>query len=343
MGRSRLNWMGARARYVRSRIRHVSLGRILGFARQARRLTPRTPLWLVVLDMCASVLIYQTTFEHYAQWDYRILRARERRTFMTEPKSAALSRALNSQAKRVVFDDKIRFATEFAADIGREWLDLDQTGPRRFAAFLAEKGAVIAKDPAGVGGSGILLYRAEDVSDPAALQAELVAGRHTLVEELVTQHSEMSRLYPGSVNTLRIVTYRDPDDVVHVLARVLKIGNGGFIDNYSGGGMYTMVDEAGVALHAAYDGDGRVFHRHPITGVQIEGFQVPLFPELIAFAERLARQVPEMPYIGWDVAITPERPVVIEGNHNTGVFQSRPAVTGIRTGLLPIYRKAMRL
>jgi hypothetical protein len=52
--------------------------------------------------------------------------------------------------------------------------------------------------------------------------------------------------------------------------------------------------------------------------------------------------VPALPYIGWDIAITPERPVVIEGNHNTGVFQSKPSVSGIRRGLLPRYRAAMR-
>lgn len=338
-----MNWAGAKARYVASRIRHVSPRRIVGFARQAQRLTPRTPLWMVVLDMCVCVPLYQTTFEHYAQWDYRILTGRERRTFMTEPKSATLSRAFNSQAKRVIFDDKVRFAEEFAADIGREWIDLSDADAEAFAAFLIRHGTVIAKDPRGVGGSGIQLHRAADVDDPAALHAELRASKHTLIEQLLVQHPEMARLYPGSVNTLRIVTYRDPDDVVHVLARVLKIGNGGFIDNYSGGGMYTMADEEGVALHAAYDGEGRVFHRHPVTGVMIEGFRVPLFPEVIALAERLARQVPEMPYIGWDIAITPERPVVIEGNHNSGVFQSRPAVSGVRTGLMPVYEKAMRL
>lgn len=343
MARSRVRWAGAKVRYVASRIRHVSPRRIVGFARQAQRLTPRTPLWVVILDMCVCVPLYQTTFEHYAQWDYRILTGRERRTFMTEPKSATLSRALNSQAKRAIFDDKVRFAEEFAADIGREWLDLSRADADRFATFLRRHGAVIAKDPSGVGGSGIGLYRADEVEDAAALFGELIASRHTLVEQLIVQHPAMSSLYPGSVNTLRIVTYRDPDDVVHVLARVLKIGNGGFIDNYSGGGMYTMADESGVALHAAYDGEGRVFDRHPVTGVHIEGFQVPLFPEVIALAERLARQVPEMPYIGWDIAITRDRPVVIEGNHNTGVFQSRPAVTGTREGLMPVYRKAMRL
>lgn len=338
-----MNWFGEKLHWFASRALRWSPKRIGEFARQSQRLTPRTPLWVIVIDMCACILLYQTTFEHYAQWDYRILKGRERRTFMTEPKSAMMSRAFNSQQRRAVFDDKIEFAKNFADDIGREWLDVAATDAAALEEFITRHGRVLAKDPGGVGGSGIDLYEAADITDYAALRDSLVASKHTLVEEMLAQHPEMSRLYPGSVNTLRIVTYRDPDEVVHVLARVLKIGNGSFIDNYSGGGMYTMVDEQGVALHAAYDGIGQVFHRHPVTGVYIEGFQVPLFDEVIALADRLARQEREMPYIGWDIAITPTRPVVIEGNHNTGVFQSRPAVSGTRTGLMPIYEKAMRV
>jgi hypothetical protein len=336
-----MKWVIAKARWVAQRAVRISPSRIRAFAKQSQRLTPRTPLWFIVIDMFICVVRYQTTFEHYAQWDYRILKGRERATFMTEPKSAMLSRAFNSQEKRVIFDDKVAFAKFFADDIGRDWIDLRTADADAFGAFLARHPRALAKNPGGVGGSGIDIIDAASVVDLAALRRSLLADGKPLVEEFLTQHPEMARIYPGSVNTLRIVTYRDPSDVVHVLARVFKIGNGGFIDNYSGGGMYTMVDENGVALHAAYDGEGTVFVDHPATGVRIEGFQVPMFDRVIAFAEDLARRVPEMPYIGWDIAITPDRPIVIEGNHNTGVFQSRPAVNGTREGLLPIYRAAM--
>lgn len=336
-----MKWLIAKIRWVIDRATKISPSRIREFAVQSQKLTPRTPLWVIVIDMFFCVVRYQTTFEHYAQWDYRILKGRERRTFMTEPMSAMISRAYNSQEKRVLFDDKIAFATHFAGEIGREWLDVREATDAEFAAFLTRHGRVIAKDPGGVGGSGIAAYSAADTADAAALRAELLARGTVLVEQFLTQHEDMAALYPGSVNTLRIVTYRDPHDEVHVLARVLKIGNGGFIDNYSNGGMYTMLDESGRALHAAYDGAGTVFHRHPVTGVTIEGYQVPLFDEVIALATTLARRVPEMPYIGWDIAVTPTGPIVIEGNHNTGVFQSRPAVNGTREGLLPVYRAAM--
>lgn len=337
-----MKWFFAKIRYVFERAGKISPERILLFAKQSQRITPRTPLFFIIIDMFYCVVRYQTTFEHYAQWDYRILNARERRTFMTEPKSAMLSRAFNSQQKRDIFDDKERFAEHFAAEIGREWLDVSSASVEDVQAFLTANPKVIAKNPEGVGGYDIQVYEASEIPDVAAWKQQLIEQHTPLLEQFLVQHPEMDRLYPESVNTLRIVTYLHQNGDVSVLARVLKIGNGGKIDNYSNGGMYTMLDEAGRAMHAAYDGEGTVFDVHPATGVRIEGFQVPLFSEVIAFAERLARYVPEMPYIGWDIAITPERPVVIEGNHNTGVFQSRPAVSGIRTGLLPVYRAAMK-
>ena len=38
-----------------------------------------------------------------------------------------------------------------------------------------------------------------------------------------------------------------------------SIGNGGAIDNFSHGGMYTMLDDHGVAHYAAFDGENRTF------------------------------------------------------------------------------------
>lgn len=336
-----VNRLYRRARFFVRRVVSFDRERVFQFARQSAALS-KAPVWWVALDMAWCAVRYETTFENYSEWDFRILRARERRTYMTDPKSFHLSRRLNDNAVRGVFDDKLQFASRFGDELGRAWLDVGVSDTAALASFLQGRERVITKYPGGVGGNGITMREVAAIADVAALREELLSSGETLVEEVLVQHPEMARLYPGSVNSLRVVTYRDPDDVVHVLASVLKVGNGGVIDNFSNGGMYTMLDDGGRALHAASDEEGRPFATHPITGVEITGYQVPLYPEVLELVERLARRVPEMPYIGWDIAITPERPVVIEGNHNTGVFQSKPSVSGIRHGLLPRYRAAMR-
>ncbi len=338
---SPVNRLFRRARFFVRRVVSFDFQRVSQFAAQSAKLS-RAPRWWVMLDMAWCAVRYETTFENYSEWDFRILKARERKTYMTDPRSFHLSRRLNDDSQRGIFDDKLQFASRFGDELGREWLDVAEVDAAAVGEFLARHDRVITKNPRGVGGNGITVRETAEISDPAALRDELIASGETLIEELLTQHPEMARLYPGSVNSLRVVTYLDPDGEVHVLASVLKIGNGGVIDNFSSGGMYTMLGEDGRALHAAADEEAHAYAAHPITGVEITGFQVPLYDEVLALVDRLARRVPALPYIGWDIAITPERPVVIEGNHNTGVFQSKPTVSGIRRGLLPRYRAAMR-
>ena len=338
---SPVNRLFRRARFFVRRVVSFDFQRVSQFAAQSAKLT-RAPRWWVMLDMAWCAVRYETTFENYSEWDFRILKARERKTYMTDPRSFHLSRRLNDDTQRGIFDDKLQFARRFGDELGRDWLDVAEVDAAAVGEFLRRHDRVITKNPRGVGGNGITVRETAGIADPAAFRAGLIASGETLIEELLVQHPEMARLYPGSVNSLRVVTYLDPDGEVHVLAAVLKIGNGGVIDNFSSGGMYTMLDEHGRALHPAADEEAHAYATHPITGVEITGFQVPLYDEVLALVDRLARRVPALPYIGWDIAITPERPVVIEGNHNTGVFQSKPTVSGIRQGLLPRYRAAMR-
>ena len=119
------------------------------------------------------------------------------------------------------------------------------------------------------------------------------------------------------------------------------MGAGADLDNFGQGGIQTTVYDDGVCRYGAFNKAGDKYVIHPQTGVSIVGFVVPLYDEAIALAVELAPIVPEVPYVGWDIAITPERPVVIEGNYNTGVFQMKPSLSGIKTGLKPTYQKAI--
>lgn len=296
---------------------------------------------LIVGDMLWSSVRHETGFQDYYDWDFHLLSRRERRTYMTHPKSNHLAQMLNAVEHRRTFADKSLFNARFSAYLRREWLDLRSCSSDELAAFLARHERVMAKVADSLGGDGIQAFATARIPDTEAWRAERLAARQVLVEEFLTQHPVMASLNPSSVNTLRIITFRDARDSVHTLARTLKMGNGGDVDNFSDGGMYTMLDENGVAHHPAFDGDGRVFSVHPLSGTSIVGFRVPLWVEVEQFVGRLALEVPEIPYVGWDIAITPDGPAVIEGNYNTGVFQLKPSVTGVREGLLPVYQRAI--
>ena len=328
-----------RIRYLLTRARALNTANVGRIAGEAARLSGR-PKWLVVLDMLWCSLVYETGFQDYLDWDFVLLSRRERRTYITHPKSNHLARKLNDPVLRGVFADKARFNARFERWLGRAWIDVRETDAAGLAAFLAEHPVVMAKVPDSLSGHGIERVEAAEVDDVAAWRERLLERRQFLVEEFIAQHPEMARLNPSSVNSLRVITYFDGAETRH-LASVLKIGNGGAIDNFSGGGMYTMLDDEGVAHSPAFDESGTSYAVHPLSGTPIVGFRVPLYERILPMVDEMSRVIPRVPYVGWDIAIAPDRPIVIEGNPNSGVYQAKPSVSGVRTGLLPTYKSAI--
>lgn len=56
------------------------------------------------------------------------------------------------------------------------------------------------------------------------------------------------------------------------------------------------------------------FERHPVTGAQVTGRFVPFHRELAEIAIKAHGMVAERVMIGWDMAVTPDGPVLLEGN-----------------------------
>ena len=327
-----------RLRYLARRARKLRPGNLVEFARQAQKVS-KAPLPVIIADMLWCSLKYDMGFRDYAVWDIRLLNARERATWMTHPKSFRITRMHNTAEGRSKLEDKRRFAREYADLLGRETVELRDVDDEQLATFLARHPKVLAKPVEGQGGGNITLY--ENVTDAAAFRSEVTANGQSIVDEFIVQHPEMSSLYPDSVNTVRMITFLRPDGDVRLLAAVLRIGNGDVIDNFASGGMFTMLDDDGVALYPGVDKQSNVYREHPVTGTPIVGFRVPMYDRVWELTQQLARRTPEAPYVGWDLAITPDGPVVIEGNHNSSVFQPKPSASGVRTGLLSVYQSAV--
>ena len=60
--------------------------------------------------------------------------------------------------------------------------------------------------------------------------------------------------------------------------------------------------------------DPGVNTRHPPSCAYLPGFQIPFWPVLTACVRRAMDRVPGMGYVGWDIAVTPDGPELIEGN-----------------------------
>ncbi|AZK44136.1 hexapeptide transferase [Erysipelothrix piscisicarius] len=295
---------------------------------------------VILLDMIGCSFIYQSGYFDYFEFEFYLLNRAERKTFITGGIANSIIVKYNQKEFRHKFADKSEFNKVFREYIGRDFVDLRESSDELIKAFLEGHDVVMAKVTDSLMGYGVERFVTSEIQDFDSFKKERMERRQFLIEEYFVQHEAMSSLYPESVNTLRMITFFDGKDV-HVLEGVLKIGNGGHLDNFGAGGMYTVLDDGGKVLYPAFDKDAVAFDKHPITGTDIVGFQVPLYDEIVEMLDRAAREVPQIQYVGWDVAVGQKRPSLIEGNYNTGVFQMKPSLTGSKEGLLQKFRKVI--
>ena len=145
--------------------------------------------------------------------------------------------------------------------------------------------------------------------------------------------------YGALIHTLKVL---DKNGEAHVLYIVQKMGLGGsIIDNNC---LFTPVDpETGKILYPAHSGDtlkGIIYEEHPDTHIKIQGYQIPFVKEAVQMVLEAAKVTPQIRYVGWDVATTPNGPAIIEGNtYCAHDFWQLPPHTPDGIGMLPTIKK----
>ncbi len=273
---------------------------------------------LLFADMVYCMFAYGIGYLDYMTFGFAFIKREKRRTFMTMDDNITLTRRMNQHEAYDVMNDKLRFHQTFSAFTKREYLDLRE-GFDRFEAFCRGKTSFFAKEPISFGGLGVRRVIL-DGQELAPLYDELMKHEMYLVEDTIVQHPDMCKLCAKSVNTIRVVTILSDAGNVHVVYALVRIGGGKKdVDNVSSGGMYTLLSPEGKITHPAFcDKTVTYYTAHPVTGYPLIGFQVPYFAEAIELCRQAAQVEPRMRYIGWDVAITPSGPVLVEGNNLPG-------------------------
>jgi hypothetical protein len=123
-------------------------------------------------------------------------------------------------------------------------------------------------------------------------------------------------MFGDALSTMRIVTYRDDGAPARLVRACLKIPRtGSDVDNLHAGGWAAAVDGSGVLGRArAMLPSGGEYAIHPDTGARIDGAQLSEYDSAVALALR-AHETLNVPWsVGWDVAMTPDGPILLEGN-----------------------------
>lgn len=150
---------------------------------------------------------------------------------------------------------------------------------------------------------------------------EIMGNQEYCFERQIVQDEFMSKFNPDTVNTCRVLTYKDK-----VVACNMRIGRkGAFVDNAVKGGIVVSVDiDTGcLSDYGQRQYDPNKYYEHADSHIAFKGQVMPQWPAVKELVERTCKVLPYFNSVGFDVACTPEGPVIVEINTGTGVNASQ--------------------
>lgn len=278
--------------------------------------TGRSRLW-ILRDMQRCAVNYGAGYMDYDLFEMYNLTAEQRDTYLTRGRNNALIKQYNDMSYGHCLRNKGEFNAMFQEFVRREWVYLQDKD--RALDFMSRHEVFMAKPLNGACGKGIEKIHMTREKSPEAVWERLAANGEYLLEELILQHPAVSAIYPDAINTVRTVTIRK-DGVTHIICTYFRIGNEGrHVDNFNSGGMVAPVDEkTGIVADRAIDKNKNLYADHPMTGTAIQGFQFPDWEAAMDMVRRASELIPQIGYLGWDIAFSKDGPMLVEGNEFPG-------------------------
>ncbi|MGJ7580036.1 sugar-transfer associated ATP-grasp domain-containing protein [Variovorax sp. RHLX14] len=207
----------------------------------------------------------------------------------------------------------------------------------------------------GRGARGVLVFRrvgphryldpdGEEI-DLETVRVWLQAASRTapvIVQPRLRNHPELADLADRSLVTVRVLTCLDSDGrpvVTHAFLRILSKLEPKWRRKDEYGVPIDRVDgRLGAMCSDRLASGTRRFSHHPVTGQAVEGRVLESWPAIQALALDAHRAFSHRIFVGWDIAMTDEGPVLLEGNVNLDImFPQRVHRQGIgRSALGPL-------
>lgn len=169
-----------------------------------------------------------------------------------------------------------------------------------------------------------------------------------LIEEHIKSVPELAQFHPSSLNTLRLITMRKPDGSLYLDRAVIRMGvNNSNVDNWSAGGVCVKINDDGTLDEYGHFKDISKYpcKTHPDSNIEFKGFAIPQYHEAVQMVLKAHSKVKRINGMGWDVAISPRGPIIIEMNPFFMLFQTPcgPLRRTIYTRYLEQARKSLKM
>ncbi|MHB1355642.1 MAG: sugar-transfer associated ATP-grasp domain-containing protein [Anaerolineae bacterium] len=271
-------------------------------------------------DILACSVKFATSFEDYFKYHFVDFGDAERSMYAGAGIMHRFTTQMNDRRYRQIFRSKALFYRHFSQYMGRSSIYLRENSPETFAGWISTRPVVVVKPNLGARGNGVEFIDTTK-REPQELYWSLLHNGQDVMEEAIIQHDALQRLYPSSVNTVRVVTVRTGSQV-DIIGTDLKFGiNGNHVDNLHAGGISAPIDpETGIVTRGAISNSvwSPRYERHPDTQEAILGFQVPFWTSVMELARQVSDLVPQVRTVGWDIAVTVTGAILVEGNDNWG-------------------------
>ena len=309
--------------FILKRLRDANIRGFIDTAKEVSAINGK-PWPAVLADMLSCTNKYGSGRVDYITFEMYNMTDEERAKILTIGKNNELIKRFNNLDYAKYFDDKALFNQHFNKYLKREWMLLDGKNEKEFIDFTKDKEAIIIKPLDLSCGKGIeKMYITDDI-DLSAEYKRLYEAKKFLIEEVVIQDDEMSKLCSTSVNTVRLITIVN-NGKPHVVAGAVRMGReGNYVDNFDFGGYEanigglaaTLDTDNGIIVTDPIDKHRNVYHELPVLGTVAKGFKIPHYEEAVALVKEASTVIPQMAYVGWDVAISKDHgPLLIEGNN----------------------------
>lgn len=273
---------------------------------------------LMFIDTAISCVFFKSGLQDYLNYKFYDKNFKERSTYATIGYQHKLYLLAANYKYAPFFSNKVNFNHNFKKYVKRECRSYED-GLEEITKFIKEHKYIIRKPISGLGGASVEKIETKNIKDIKEFYENLNKD-NCLIEELIIQNKEWSKLNPGSINTIRVVT-KCVDGKSDILFAAARIGSGdSVVDNFHSGGVGVSVNiQKGILEGKAIDKKNRESDYTPTTKIKVDGYPIPYFKEIVKMTKEAAKVNDDVNIVGWDVAITDNGPLIIEGNRGPGM------------------------
>ena len=234
------------------------------------------------------------------------------KTFITEEYNAHIRDVCNEYVLARRLNAKSKANEIFADFLHRDWIYAFKCTFDEFKNFAEKHPRFLIKPNGASFGLGVKIVNINSNDKLEKIFASIKAEK-SIAEEIINQHEEIAAFCPDTVNTIRVNTILDIHNFVHILTASGRFGRiNEVIDNFRGGGFSVTIDpKTGVITSNGLNSVHERVEKHPDTGKVFKGFQYPYWDKLCETVTKMAKMIPQMHRVAWDISINDENEIVL--------------------------------